>query len=214
MPVSPHQLADDEDVLLDEGPHWVALVAPVSLGVALVAGTVALALEWRSAPSWVAPALAAVGVASGGFVALRYGQWRATRLVVTTRRVLYRRGLVRRSGRAVPLERVGDIRFRQGAIERIVGAGELTVESVADREAEPFSHVRRPEQVQELINLAAARGAAQRRPGVGEVTAALDLLVALHQRGILTAEELAAKRAQLLAGRDRRGPRGGSGRPL
>jgi uncharacterized membrane protein YdbT with pleckstrin-like domain len=56
-------------------------------------------------------------------------RWRTTIYEVTTRRLRLREGIISRSGRDFPLNRISDVSFSQGPLDRIFGCGRLIVES-------------------------------------------------------------------------------------
>ena len=90
----------------------VILLLPHSLGgiVRLVVGLVALlaALVWFGVP---------------------FLRWRMTTYEVTTRRLRLREGILSRSGRDFPLNRISDVSFSQDLLDRMFGCGRLIVES-------------------------------------------------------------------------------------
>ena len=60
-------------------------------------------------------------------------EWTCTYFVVTDQRVIYRTGVISRHGVEIPLERINNINFRQGIWERIIGAGDLEIQSAGER---------------------------------------------------------------------------------
>ena len=90
----------------------VILLLPDSLGgiVRLVVGLIALlaALVWFGVP---------------------FLRWRTTTYEVTTRRLRLREGILSRSGRDFPLNRISDVSFSQDLLDRMFGCGRLIVES-------------------------------------------------------------------------------------
>jgi uncharacterized membrane protein YdbT with pleckstrin-like domain len=58
--------------------------------------------------------------------------WQATHYVLTTRRVVIRRGVLGRTGRDIPLTRVNDVSFHHSLFERMLGCGTLTIESAGE----------------------------------------------------------------------------------
>ena len=72
------------------------------------------------------------------WLALKYFQWVMTYFVVTSRRVIYRTGVISKKGVEIPLERINNINFHQRIIDRIIGAGDLDIES-AGATASPTS---------------------------------------------------------------------------
>jgi uncharacterized membrane protein YdbT with pleckstrin-like domain len=90
----------------------ISLLLPHSMGgvVRLVIGLVALlaALIWFGVP---------------------FLRWRTTVYEVTTRRLRLREGILTRSGRDFPLNRISDVSFSQDLLDRMFGCGRLVVES-------------------------------------------------------------------------------------
>lgn len=129
-------LDDDEEIVLDMRPHWRRLALPVIL-VPVVVGLASYL--WFIAPSGTIqqPLRYLVGAAALAVLARwslwRWLTWRATRYVMTTRRVLVRTGVVSRNGRDVPLTRVNDVSFSHTVVERLFGSGTLVVESAGER---------------------------------------------------------------------------------
>lgn len=193
-----------EDVVLETRPNWSLLAGPVLLGVLVVAALVViLVLTANKLPLWVGGVMGAVFLLDIAYVLSRYVVWRATLLVVTTHRVIYRTGVLRRQGREIPIDRVQDVSFSQSLFERMVGAGSLTVESAGEHGQEPFPDVSHPERVQSTINrlleLSAQRDY-QRASGqpVLSIPEQIEKLGELYRRGILTEEEFEGKKAELL----------------
>lgn len=195
-------LQPDEEVLLDARPHWWRLVRPGVVLVAVVGGTVAGFIGWKSAPVWFGAVLLGALVLVGGYCGGKYLAWRSTRLIVTTQRVVYRRGVLRRLGREIPIARVQDVTYRQRLGERLVGAGSITVESAGEAGSEPFPDIARPAAVQNLINQAIALATRPEptgsRSSSSDVLEQIDHLGDLHRRGLLTDAEFASKKSELL----------------
>jgi uncharacterized membrane protein YdbT with pleckstrin-like domain len=55
--------------------------------------------------------------------------WQARQLVVTTRRVVWRSGVVGKSERSIPLSRVTDVSVKYGVLGRLLGYGNIYIES-------------------------------------------------------------------------------------
>jgi membrane protein YdbS with pleckstrin-like domain len=149
----PHKLlAPGEEIVLETHPNWSILVPRVSLFLLVVAACVAAAVAWSSAPLWVGYALLALSGLFLLYVLAKVVMWRSTSLVLTNLRVVYRTGVIRRLGREIPLDRVQDITYVQSIVERLVGAGSLTIQSAGAGGDEPFPDIRHPAVVQSLIN--------------------------------------------------------------
>ncbi len=225
MPLPRKLLASGEQILLESRPHWSRLVPRLVLALAVVGACIAVFLTWSSAPIFVGWILLGIGLAGVGSFLARWLGWRASTLTITTVRISYRRGVIHRFGREIPLQRVRDVTFRQSLFGRIIGVGELSVES-GERGQEPFFDIRRPAQVQSLISRLVAgappapapsrsragahlideadddetpRQPMRAVPGPGHSPAEQLLhLYELHRHGVLTDAELEAKRRELL----------------
>ena len=201
MPRRPFPAEEDEEVLLEAGPHWLRLVPRLAPSVVLVAAGVAGFLLWASAPVWFGWVLLAVLVVALVIAGGRVVSWRATSFVVTSSRVVHRHGVLRRTAREIPLSRIQDVTYRQSLTGRLVGIGEVRVESAGSGSAEQVTDLRRPAEVQRVLNRAleaALRARAQ--PGAAQdLVGQLERLDDLRRRGIVTDAEFARKKAELLA---------------
>ena len=74
--------------------------------------------------------------------------------MLTNQRVVFRSGVIARMGVEIPLYRVNSINFHQSIFERMIGAGDLLVESGGEDGMEVFDNIRDPEQVQSFIQRA------------------------------------------------------------
>jgi membrane protein YdbS with pleckstrin-like domain len=145
-------LAPGEEVYLDSRPHWSLLFWPSVITVLVFAACIAVIVHWPNAPIWTAWVLLGVAAVALFNLLARYVSWRTKSFVVTSRRIVYRTGLVRRTGREIPIARVQDVTYHQTVVERCVRAGSLTVESAGREGQDPFPDIRRPAEVQSLIN--------------------------------------------------------------
>ncbi len=145
-------LAPGEAIVLESHPNWSILVPRGVFAAAVVAGCVAVVVSWSAAPLWVGYILLAAGLLALAGVLAKIVTWRSTTLVITNARVIYRTGALRRLGREIPLSRVQDVTYRQSVLERMLGAGSLTVESAGQSGQQAFPDVAHPAMIQSLIN--------------------------------------------------------------
>jgi membrane protein YdbS with pleckstrin-like domain len=201
---------DHEEVLLDTGPHWLVLaprLMPAALVVALCAAGFLL---WRSAPGWFGWLLLGGVLCSLAHGLAKTASWRARRLLVTNRRVVYHFGILRRTGQEIPIARVQDVTFRQGLLERLLGIGEVEVASAGSRSRQVIGGLRHPANVQRIVNRAIeAAGRSPVPERLVDLVGGLERLEELRRQGIVTDAEFARTKATLLAslrGRTTPGP--------
>ena len=142
-----------------------------------------------------------------GWFGIRYAKWANTNFVVTSDRVIHRVGVIAKHGIEIPLERINTVFFNQTIFERMLGAGDLGIESAGERGAETFEDVRKPAIVQNTIyrqmeaNSARLHGggrpAATQEAGLS-IPEQIEKLDELRKRGVISDQEFAAKKADLL----------------
>ena len=194
-------LNDAEEIILDLRPHWFFLFGPA---LALIA-SLALAI-WVSqavdSEFALFPALALAVVVLLLFL-VRFAQWVTTDFVLTTDRLIYRKGVLSRQGKEIPLERVNDVSYQQSLFQRMLRAGDLLVESGGERGQSHFGHFAKPQDIQNEIHRAieaAASRDADRMAGRRELSPLeqLEKLDELRQRGVISQAEFELKKARLL----------------
>lgn len=196
-------LAEGEDLVLDLRPHWIALVWPLA-EIALDAAAVALILVYLpdAWPGWVPWLVVALGAALIVVSALpKIVAWATSHFVVTTDRVVHRSGWFAKRSMEIPLENISDVRFSQGVFERIIGAGDLVLESAGEFGQETFTNIRRPEAVQKTIyemneaNLRRMQTPAFQPASIADELAKLDRL---RDEGVISDQDFEAQKARLL----------------
>lgn len=198
-------LNDGEEVVLDLRPHWIYMAEP-SLAVlgAIVVGIIALKVD-VDAIKLVVGVLLLLCLAWFG---IRYAKWANTNFVVTNDRVIHRVGVVAKHGIEIPLERINTVFFNQTIFERVLGAGDLGIESAGERGSETFEDVRKPALVQNEIYRQMEAYANRRRGGGPQaaptqeaglsIPEQIEKLDELRKRGVISDQEFAAKKADLL----------------
>ena len=178
-----------ELVHLDLHPHWVVFVKPAFLSILLgIASTKVNQIGNASLKIGVTRVLIVALVGSISAVCFVGLKWYFTFFVVTSRRVIYREGVLARRGVEIPLERVNNVNFAQSIFERILGGGDLLIESASEDGQQLFSDIRKPEQVQNIIQ-EAIHASGSDSFVEDSVVEQLERLEALLNRGSITQAE-------------------------
>lgn len=150
-------LADDEQVVLHRHPHWKRLVGPVlvllvTTAVAAFVAAVVNNTTWDpTAKKVLFGVIAAIWLILVGWLTLwRFLSWLTTHFVITDRRVMFRHGLLTRSGIDIPLARINSVEFRHGLLDRMMRTGTLVIESASQDPLE-FHDIPRVERVHSLL---------------------------------------------------------------
>jgi uncharacterized membrane protein YdbT with pleckstrin-like domain len=202
-------LADHEQIVLDLRPHWIEVLPSALWSAALLAalflGYAAVDAVMETNPE---PAKAVVGGAAliaWVFLALiPFLRWRYTMFVLTTDRLITRYGIIAKNSKEIPLERINDVAFSQSIMERLVGAGDLLVESAGERGQTRIENIRKPDQVQLMIykeieknsnNMLTPRTVPS---SDSDPLSQLEALARLRDQGAITSAEYETKKQELL----------------
>ncbi len=195
-------LGPNEEIVEDLRPHWWFLVRPVLGLVITIAIGIAL-LGWNDIEvlDWVGGILVLLAL---GYFVYKYLQWISTNFTVTTDRVIYRSGVLTKSGIEIPLERINTVFFNQTIFERMIRAGDLAIESAGETGRSEFSDIRHPTLVQAEIYKQMEDNENRKFDRINRPAAELSVveqiekLDELRQRGVLSQQEFDAKKADLL----------------
>ncbi len=202
-------LNPNETIALDMHPHWwyfaepaMSLLGSIVLGIAVLAKTES-GSNARKALGILAIVLL---IGTAAWLIVRYLKWLTTNFVITSHRLIFRQGVLAKSGIEIPLERVNNVNFNQSIFERLLGAGDLLIESGGEDGQQRFTDIRHPDRVQNLVN-AQMENHAMRRSGFAAPVAVvpsvdladqLERLEGMLERGTLTQEEFDAQKRRLL----------------
>jgi membrane protein YdbS with pleckstrin-like domain len=203
MPFPKRLLLDGETVALDLRPHWWYFAGPLSAGIPVV---VLLVVTWRAENDLVHTgglwATAAAALAWAVWLGARLISWQTTHFLVTSDRLVFRSGILAKHTRDIPLEKVNDLASSQTFFERMIGAGDLLIESAGERGQEKFSDIPHPDAVQQEIyrqmEVNQNRMMGGGPPRQQSVTDQIAALADLRDRGAISPAEYEAKKAQLL----------------
>ncbi|MFZ0666533.1 MAG: PH domain-containing protein [Acidimicrobiales bacterium] len=153
MPFPRKLLTDGESVVVELNPTWLVLGWPLVAAVAVAVLAIALAIGFPNTAihGVVGYMLLVLVIAAGGWLAIRWLRWRTTSIVLTTTRILERRGVLSRQGEEIRLDRINELSYRQTLVERIVRTGSLVVEVGGETGVVVFGHLPQPAAVQSLV---------------------------------------------------------------
>ncbi|WP_041832905.1 PH domain-containing protein [Actinoplanes sp. N902-109] len=141
-------LTEQEEVVLHLHPHAKAAVRPV---LVLLFTLALMIMVWVMLPPTTG---GLIGVCLVGAFSLFYAVksgiwpllvWRGTHYVFTDERILLQDGVVARERRDLPLNRINDHLTSQSLLDRLLGCGTLTIDSIGEQSAVLVSvpHVQR-----------------------------------------------------------------------
>lgn len=202
MPFDQSNLHRNEEIVLDLHPHWIMLAK----GLALLVVTVGLGI-WVLTTELHSILKGFVGlaiVASLLYTLQRTVAWLSTNFVVTTDRCIYREGIISKRGVEIPLDRINTVFFNQSIVDRMIGAGTLTIESAGENGVQTFEDVRDPIGVQQVLYQEMEDNENRKfdrvRAPASQVSVADEIskLAALRDQGHLTTAQFEEQKARLL----------------
>ena len=204
MPFPRRLLNDYETIVLDLHPHWWFFGSSASTLLGSMFLTVVLKSQIPS--GFFDDVVGFLGMAaiivSAAWVLVQLIKWRTTYFVVTSHRLIYRQGVVSRDGVEIPLERVNNVNFSQSIVERMLGVGDLLIESGGNDGQETFTDIAQPENVQNIIHStiqSRQEGRSGATQGNMSIAGEIERLEALRDRGTITDEEFAEQKRRLLS---------------
>lgn len=215
MPFPTRLLIEGEELILDLRPHWIALVRAVGVAILTIVAWIVLLPRLPDGSSHQILFWLVIGL---GILAMLWWtvrdsvHWATSHFVVTSDRVIHRQGLIAKNSMEIPLEAINDVRFHQGVFERMIGAGDLIIQSASESGREVFGDIRHPEDVQKTIyhqgeqnqkrmyqGMGSGAAASSSNPaGTPSMAAELQRLAELRDKGVLTESEFQNQKKKIL----------------
>jgi len=190
-------LTEGEQILEEFRPHWRMLAIPFLWTLAALVVAVLSYVLWDG----IVPLVISIGAAGAWLYlgAWRFIAWFFTWYVLTNERLITRRGVIARRGVDLPLENINDVQFSQTILERVLGSGDLVIESAGEMGQSRFSDIRKPEEFQSrLYQVREDRVTDIGQEIADDPTATLERLASLHRLGSISDEEFEEKKKKLL----------------
>ncbi len=169
MGLPPKLLGADEQVIIHTRTHGKAMVLPavasILVGAAVGAGAAAIPADYRPAGQLAVATLGLILVI--WWVLLPFLRWRTTTYTITDRRLITRSGIVNKSSKDLPLNRINEVSSERSITDRLFRCGTLNVQTAAEDGTIALIDVPDVEQVhKELTELLFGDGDRSRlRPG-------------------------------------------------
>jgi uncharacterized membrane protein YdbT with pleckstrin-like domain len=223
MPYPRNLINDGENVALDLRPHWWYFSKHILTGIPLlIVIIIVFQIDDDTIKSVTGAIVGIITIGWGIWLLLKFISWTRTYFVVTDQRVVYRTGVISRHGVEIPLERINNLNFHQRIFERMIGAGDLEIQSAGEQGTTLFENVRHPDGVQQEIyrqmeddaTRDAGRGASEIGKAVADAVKAqgggggggggqtipeqIEALARLRDQGHITPAEFEKKKSELL----------------
>jgi len=219
MGYAERNLVPGETIVYKARYHWTIYRVALTLFVlALLLGAAAIYARYTSPGSGVARPVAYLALGFTAVAVIRFlARWMraaADEFVVTQRRVLRKVGIMARDIEQAPLDKIQDISVDQSFVGRVLGYGTVTLETASENGTMTFPRIWQPQAFKNALWAQASAPASPRAAIVAAAPASglaaaparqaahqrLAELDGLRQQGLVTEEEYAAKRREIIAG--------------
>ncbi len=165
-------LTEGEQLVLRMHPHAKTMIGPAAILFVIAAAAVVLVVFLPVGTASSVAVRAVIGAVALAAAVIWFGvpflRWRTTSYEITTRRLRLREGILSRSGRDFPLNRISDVSFSQSLLDRLLGCGKLIVESPGEQGQLVLTEIPHVQQVQGILfGLVEEEAARALRPGPG-----------------------------------------------
>jgi uncharacterized membrane protein YdbT with pleckstrin-like domain len=148
--ISHRLLNEGEHVVLGTRTHVKALLLPavVLIVVAGLAGYLSSLPDGDHAAVWRWVIWVVAGLMLAWFVVAPFLRWLLTTYTFTNRRLITRTGVLTRRGHDIPLNRISDVSYEKGLVDRLFGCGTLVISDASELGRVELSDIPRVEQAQ------------------------------------------------------------------
>ncbi len=201
-------LQEDEDLVEIVRLKWVKLIRPALVLAALfLAALIVMFLLPLSFTSreFVSGVILLFGI---GFFVYHWLYWKDEFMLITSKRVVLEKGVLSRSTREIPLNKINDVSCQQSLFGRMFHYGNIEIASANVKGPERIHCIPEPLAIRSLIATVSTKEPAKKKPSENPVAPPpkvgsnfvddLERLTALYQQGMITSSEFQAAKDLLL----------------
>jgi uncharacterized membrane protein YdbT with pleckstrin-like domain len=146
-----NELMPGETLVMKEHQHWIVMIKPLLLPIALVI-LVGLLDAFQTIPRdyRILASLATVALL-GLWLIVVWIRWSSRSFTITDRRVILDTGVVSRASKVIALDRVQDISTNQNLLGRVLGYGRIEIDSAGVAGAEVLSALPHPQRFRDEV---------------------------------------------------------------
>jgi uncharacterized membrane protein YdbT with pleckstrin-like domain len=152
--ISQRLLNEGEHVVLSTRTHVKALIVPavVLIVVAALGGYLTSLPDGTHAATWRWIIWVVAVLLILWFVVRPFLNWLLTTYTFTNRRLITRTGILTRRGHDIPLNRISDISYEKGLVDRIFGCGTLVISDASEEGRVRLDDIPHVEQAQLTVS--------------------------------------------------------------
>lgn len=159
MALSRKVLMDGEETILSTRTHVKALfVAFLVLVTVSFAAAYLVGVAGDRADGWLRNAILVLAVILFLFgTLLPFLRWITWTYNLTDKRLIEQKGIITRTGRIIPLNRINDVSFEKNLVDRILGCGTLVIRNASEEAGLQLNDIPRIENFHRTVSTLVAR---------------------------------------------------------
>ncbi|MCX6175005.1 MAG: PH domain-containing protein [Ignavibacteriales bacterium] len=141
-------LRKDEQILFETHKHWYVLIIPFLFSLIIIS----LSLYFYTKPNpvywwyFTFPLIAVI------YFVFKYYSWKFDLWVVTNYRVIDEFGVFSISSKESPIDKINNVSYQQSLLGRIMGFGNVQIQTAAEMGETSYTNISRPQQLKEALS--------------------------------------------------------------
>jgi uncharacterized membrane protein YdbT with pleckstrin-like domain len=141
------QLRKDEQILFETHKHWYVLIIPLLFSLILISlsfyfYTIDPLHWWYFVFSFIAVI----------YFIFKYYSWKYDLWVVTNYRVIDEFGVFSINSKESPIDKINNVSYQQSLIGRVMGFGDVQIQTAAEMGETSYANISRPQQLKEALS--------------------------------------------------------------
>jgi len=141
-------LRKDEQILFETHKHWYVLIIPFLFSLILILLSFYFYTKLDPLRWWyfAIPFIALI------YFVFKYYSWKFDLWVVTNYRVIDEFGVFSISSKESPIDKINNVSYQQSLIGRIMGFGDVQIQTAAEMGETSYANISRPQQLKEALS--------------------------------------------------------------
>ena len=141
-------LRKDEQILFETHKHWYVLIMPFLFSLILISLSLYFYTKLDPLRWWyfAIPFIAVI------YFVFKYYSWKFDLWVVTNYRVIDEFGVFSISSKESPIDKINNVSYQQSLMGRIMGFGDVQIQTAAEMGETSYANISRPQQLKEALS--------------------------------------------------------------
>lgn len=141
-------LRKGEQIIFETHKHWFVLILPLIITLILIALSVYIYTKLEMIQWWhfIVPVFALF------YFIYKYYSWKFDLWVITNYRVIDEFGVFSINSKESPIDKINNVSYQQSLLGRIMGFGDIQIQTAAEMGETSYTNISRPQQLKEALS--------------------------------------------------------------